>query len=235
MAKLITIVGNSGVGKTTLTQLLCSQGPFVTGLEQIVERPFQARFAQDLRRYALPNQVDYLLLRAEQEWAIRQQPQTGIQDGGLEVDYHLFTRRFHQRGYLSDDEYGLCARLYAFARLALPPPDLIIRLVAPLDVIAARYAARNRPLEIAQLDDLADMERLLDDWLGQVTQTPILTVDASRDDPTYAQAQGPLLAAIGAAVEPQHLAPLSRGSGRDCAIIDEINYGCTQINLEELP
>lgn len=187
VTKLITIVGNSGAGKTTLTRRLCELGPFVTGLEQIDERPFQALFAHDLHRYALPNQVDYLLLRAEQEWAIRQSGQIGIQDGGLEMDFHVFARLFFEKGYLSDAEYQLCARLYDFFRQLLPPPDLIIRLVAPLDVIAQRYRRRNRTLEIARLDDLAQMETLLDRWLATVTTTPILVVDAGDDDPTYAR------------------------------------------------
>jgi deoxyadenosine/deoxycytidine kinase len=191
MGKLITVVGNTGVGKTTLTQLLAEQGQLFGGLEQIGERPFQALFAQDLTRYALANQVDYLLLRAEQEWTIRRQPITGIQDGGLDLDFQLFTRSFYQKGYLSTAEFDLCERFYTFCRHLLPPPDLIIHLTAPPAVIAQRYRRRNRPLEIAQVADLAALERLLAQWLATVT-TPVIVVDATADDPAY-QAHLPCL------------------------------------------
>jgi len=196
MGKLIIVVGNTGVGKTTLTRQLCQQGGFVGGLEQQGERPFQQRFAEDLTHYALPNQVDYLLLRAEQEQAIRQQGGIGIQDGGLETDFWLFTQRFYQKGYLDEAGYQLCARLYTFCRQQLPPPDLIIHLMAPLEVIAARYAQRNRALEIAQLDDLAALDALLATWLTQMSGIPILTVDAAQEEPTYTRALAWLLPQI---------------------------------------
>ena len=89
MGKLITIVGNSGVGKTTLANELCRVISFITGLEQHEERPFQKQFSLDLRRYALANQIDYLLYRAEQEQYIRQSDSVGIQDGGLEDDFYV--------------------------------------------------------------------------------------------------------------------------------------------------
>jgi len=185
MGRLITIVGNTGVGKTTLTRQLCRLGSFVTGLEQHAERPFQELFSQDLGRYALANQVDYLLLRAEQEQVIRQSPGVGLQDGGLEQDFYVFTRHFYNLGYLGVDEFHLCQRLYALLRAALPPPDLIISLQAPMSMIAERYEKRSRKLEIARLADLGELQGLLDDWLAKVQGIPVLRVDASADDPGF--------------------------------------------------
>jgi deoxyadenosine/deoxycytidine kinase len=182
MGKIIVIAGNSGVGKTTLCAALAAAHPFATGLEQHAERPFQALMAADQPRYALANQIDYLLLRAEQERALRAGPRPGLIDGGLDLDFHAFTRLFHARGYLNEAEFALCARLYHNLRALLGPPDLILHLTAPLAVVEARYAARGRPLEIARRDDLALMESYIAEWLATSHNTPIISIDAAADD-----------------------------------------------------
>ncbi len=196
MGKLITVVGNSGVGKTTLTHLLCRAMPLIHGLEQHGERPFQALFAADLHVYALANQIDYLLLRAEQEVAIRQSSSIGIQDGGLDEDFFVFTRFFFKQGYLTADEYLICQRMYRLLRQTLPPPNLIIHLTAPLETIASRYQQRRRTLEIVTVDDLVDLAALLDDWIEQSPASAILHVDASADDPTFSACLPQLVAKI---------------------------------------
>ena len=182
MGKIIVVIGNSGVGKTTLCAALSAARPFATGLEQHAERPFQALMAADPPRYALANQVDYLLLRAEQERALRAGPRPGLIDGGLDLDFHAFTRLFHTRGYLSDNELALCARLYGTLRASLGPPDLILHLTAPLAVVEARYARRGRPLEIARRADLALMDGYIAEWIAAVRDTPVIAVDATSDD-----------------------------------------------------
>jgi deoxyadenosine/deoxycytidine kinase len=187
MGSLIVVVGNSGVGKTALTRALGATGQFSTGLEGHAQRPFQALFKND-RRYALVNQLDYLLLRAEQERTIRAGAQTGILDGGLEMDFFVFTRLFQRKGWLTEDEYRLCERLYRQIRAAQPPPEAVIRLAAPLELVERRFVRRARPLEIAARHDLPVIESLLDDWQARLDPQRLLVVDASTRDPGYRQA-----------------------------------------------
>jgi len=196
MGKLVIVVGNSGVGKTTLTNLLCEQGGYVSGLEQIGERPFQSLFAQDLQRYALSNQMDFLLHRTEQELLIRfDSEQDGILDGGMEQDFYIYTRHFFNLGYLNQAEFELCEGLVGKIRQLLPPPELVIYLDAPLEKITERYARRGRLLEIARQSDLSELQVLLDGWLAQWTGK-VIHVDASRDDAEYSAVLPGLLAQI---------------------------------------
>ncbi len=183
MGKLIVVVGSTGVGKTALTRALCDRTNFVSGLEGHAERPFQTLFKTDLR-YALANQLDYLLLRAEQEQVIRSGPETGVLDGGLEMDFHGFTCLFHARGWLTDDEFDLCRRFYTLTRSLLPPPDLVIHLTAHPDVIAARLARRDR-INIASAEDISLLDSSLAGWLATLEPERILELDVSADDPTY--------------------------------------------------
>ena len=84
MNKLIVIVGPSGVGKTTLAHALCEEHDFAIAYEQHNERPFQTLFKQD-SKYALANQLDYLLFRAEQEHELRKGEKPALMDGGLDL------------------------------------------------------------------------------------------------------------------------------------------------------
>ena len=185
MSKLITFVGVSGVGKTSLAKALAATGDFATGFEQHDTRPFQHLFNQD-KRYALPNQFDYLLLRAEQERVLRAQPQPALVDGGLDVDFHGFARLFHARGYLGDAEFGLCKRLYTQLRLSLPMPEMVVYLTASDDVIRQRLEGRDR-VNIATAEDAGLLKTYFEEWLNTLPQEQVITLDVSNADLSYAK------------------------------------------------
>ncbi len=183
MGKIIAVVGTTGVGKTALVRALCKQGSFTSGLEQHRERPFQQSFKIN-PAFALSNQVDYLLLRAEQEQVLRQSAQTALVDGGLDLDYHGFTHLFHSRGWLSTREYNLCKRFYEFIRANLPPPDFIIHLTARPEVIRQRLAKRKR-INVADPSDVHKLAIYLEDWLSTIPPERVIRLDASETDPGY--------------------------------------------------
>jgi deoxyadenosine/deoxycytidine kinase len=183
MSKLIDVVGASGVGKTALVRALTKAYPFEAAYESHADRPFQALFKND-SRYALANQIDYLLLRAEQEKRLRSSPQPGVIDGGLDLDFHGFTRLFHRRCLLTDSEFDLCQRVYSFLREVLPRPELIIRLRADEITVARRLSTRDR-INIANAEDTAVFNSFLDEWLATIPPEHVLELDVSNETLAY--------------------------------------------------
>jgi len=183
MGKLIAIVGASGVGKTALVSALARAEHMDIAYEQHAERPFQSLFKNDAH-YALANQVDYFLLRAEQEQQLRASSVTGLIDGGLDLDFYGFTRLFHKRGLLTDPEFELCKRLYEFIRQALPRPELIIHLYADEETIARRLSERDR-INIASAEDTALFNLFLDQWLESLPSDQVLDLDVTHETLDY--------------------------------------------------
>jgi deoxyadenosine/deoxycytidine kinase len=185
MSKLIAIIGASGVGKTALVSALAKAYDFDTAYEQHTERPFQSLFKKDAH-YALANQIDYFLLRAEQEKRLRVSPVLGLIDGGLDLDFYGFTRLFHKRGLLTDPEFDLCRRVYEFIRERLPRPELIIRLYADEIMVANRLSTRDR-INIANPEDTILFNSFLDQWLASIPSDQILVLDVSNETLGYEQ------------------------------------------------
>ena len=158
---------------------------FDTAYEEHVRRPFQTLFKND-PRFALANQIDYLLLRAEQEKRLHASPaaRIGLIDGGLDLDFHGFTRLFHSRGLLTEAEFDLCRRLYLFLRAALPRPGLFVHLYADEATIARRLSARER-INIAKTEDTALFNLLVDEWLATIPTEQILRLDVSNESLDY--------------------------------------------------
>ena len=194
MNKLVSIVGPSGVGKTTLMRALDNAGDFAVAYEQHEERPFQSLFASN-PRFALANQLDYLLFRAEQEKILRASPHTALTDGGLDLDFHGFTRLFHAHGFLSDSEFDLCRRFYAWTRELLPPPDLVIALSAPEEIIRQRLASRNR-VNIASAEDSEIFNFFVEQWLVTLPASHLLRLNVSHEEIEYSQSVKTILKQI---------------------------------------
>lgn len=194
MTKLITIIGPSGTGKTALVHALAETGQFATAYEQHTERPFQAVAKQD-SKYIFANQMDYLILRAEQEKELRSSSKIGLLDGGLDLDFHGFTRLFLSRNLLSQNEFDLCRRFYLLTRELLPLPELIVRLKTDEETVAGRLSRRKR-INIANADDTALFNIYLDEWLASVPSQQLLELDVTKETLQYSTSMNIILDTI---------------------------------------
>lgn len=185
MNRLIAVVGASGVGKTTLVRALGKHSSFSTAYEPHDDRPFQALFKSDAR-YGLANQIDYFLLCAEQEKQLRASGKIGLMDGGLDLDFHGFTRLFHSRGLLTDPEFDLCRRVYSLIRESIPLPELFVHLHADDITVEDRLSTRDR-INIARAEDTSLFNSFLDEWLSGIPADQILELDISHETLQYSQ------------------------------------------------
>ena len=151
---IIAIEGPIGVGKTALAERLATRLDATIVLED-TENPFLADFYADRPGAALQAQLFYLLNRHRQLTALRQADlfsQTTI------CDYVFDKDKIFAYLNLDDNELFIYQRLFDLLARDVPPPDLVVYLQAPTDVLLR--ARPQPPHAIAEAVALAARRRL---------------------------------------------------------------------------
>jgi deoxyadenosine/deoxycytidine kinase len=179
----ITIAGNMGVGKSTLTSLLAQRLGWTPFYEVVDDNPYLADFFKDMRQWSFHSQIFFLSRRIRIHRELVNHPESVIQDRSIYEDANIFARNLHQRGNLSTRDYQVYRGIYEEFIHFLPPPDLIIYLKASLPTLIERIHRRGRnfeqevsPLYLQQLNELYNS------WIEDFTLCPILTISTDELD-----------------------------------------------------
>ena len=193
--RYIAIEGPIGVGKTSLARRVATSLGAQPLLEQAAQNPFLERFYKNPRAGALPTQLYFLLQRAQQLAALKQQDLFAT---ARVADYLLDKDRLFARVTLDDAEYALYEQLYAKLDIQAPKPDLVVYLQAPVDVLLERISKRG--VDYEQYIDRQYLERLNEAYarlFHEFEASPLLIVNAASIDPIANQHDyDELLAAI---------------------------------------
>ncbi|MDE2089579.1 MAG: deoxynucleoside kinase [Gammaproteobacteria bacterium] len=176
----IVVEGPIGVGKTSLARRLAESLGVELLLESADANPFLERFYEDPRQAALPTQLYFLFQRARQIQALRQ---GDMFRQGRVADFLFEKDRVFAHLTLDDDELQLYEQVHERLAVAAPPPDLVIYLQAPVEVLLRRIAARGVPHE--RLIEAAYLQRLCDayaDFFYHYAAAPLLIVNATEID-----------------------------------------------------
>lgn len=157
--KFITIEGNIGAGKTTLTHLLQKEFNAKLILEQFADNPFLPKFYQDMSRYSFPLELSFLAERYKQLKDMLNN--RDLFSEYIISDYLFIKSKLFARVNLPEDEYKLYETLFDIIYPNLPQPDLVIFLDAPLQKLRENIKKRNRDYE----------QNIQDNYLNEIQES----------------------------------------------------------------
>lgn len=178
--QFITIEGNIGAGKTTLSHLLAKHYNARLVLEQFADNPFLPKFYENPKQYAFPLELFFMAERFKQLKEILQQKDLFQ---SITISDYLFTKcLLFAKINLSEDEFRLYQSLFDIMYQQLVQPQLLIYLHAPVQKLQQNIKKRNRAYEQNIPDEyLFSIQETYTHYIKQ-HNTKTLFVDASAAD-----------------------------------------------------
>lgn len=176
----ITVEGNIGAGKTTLSNLLARHYNARLILEQFADNPFLPKFYEDPKQYAFPLELFFMAERFKQLKELLQQRDLFQ---SVTISDYLFTKcLLFAKVNLPDDEFSLYQRLFEIIHQQLVQPDILIYLHAPVTRLQQNIRKRGRSYEQSIPDDyLFSIQETYTHYIRQHNLKTIF-VDASNAD-----------------------------------------------------
>ena len=180
MKWFVAMSGNIGSGKSTLTTLLSQRLGWQPYYEVVDENPFLPDFYADMARWSFHLQVFFLTRRFRHHQEILRAASSVIQDRTIYEDAEIFARNLYLQGMMDERDYRAYHDLFRMMVEFLRPPDLVVYLRAPVDVLLQRIRMRSRDFErqippayLAQLNDRYE------EWVTRFDLCPVVALDAA--------------------------------------------------------
>jgi deoxyadenosine/deoxycytidine kinase len=175
--RLIVVAGNIGAGKTSLTERLGARLGWETAFESVSDNPYLPDFYADMRTWSFHLQIFFLGHRSDQYLELARSERSAILDRSIYEDAYIFARALHHLGNLNERDYLAYRRVFDLIVSTLPPPNLLINLKAPVDVLVERIRRRGRDIETGITADYLNLlDSFYDDWMTSFDVCPVLTI-----------------------------------------------------------
>ncbi len=162
----ISIAGNIGSGKSSLTRLLSKYFGWVPFFESVDDNPYLSDFYADMKRWSFHLQVYFLSNRFKNHKKIVEMEESVIQDRSIYEDVEIFARNLYEIGNMSERDYENYRELFGIMVDYLKPPDLLIYLRANVDTLLKQIKLRGRNYEQSiNRDYLERLNASYEDWI----------------------------------------------------------------------
>jgi deoxyadenosine/deoxycytidine kinase len=181
--KYVSIAGNIGAGKSSLTQLLSDYFRWQAFYERVDDNPYLSDFYEDMTRWSFNLQVFFLSTRFNHQRQIEELSRSVVQDRSIYEDAEIFARNLYEMGFMPQRDYRNYTDLYAIMTSYLRPPDLLVYLRASVPTLVGHIQSRGREFESSiRIEYLERLHGLYEDWIARYDLGPKLVLEADDVD-----------------------------------------------------
>lgn len=179
----ISIAGNIGSGKSSLTGLIAKEFDWKPYYEKVNDNPYLKDFYADMNRWSFNLQVYFLSHRFKTHKEILSKKRSVIQDRSIYEDVEIFALNLYKMDKMKKRDYDNYKKLFKEMTSFLKPPDLLIYLRSSLPKLVKQIKLRGRDFE--QNIDTGYLEKLnesYEEWIGNYSLGKCLIVENEKLD-----------------------------------------------------
>ena len=179
----ISVAGNIGSGKSSLTGLLAEKFKWLPYYESVADNPYLSDFYADMSRWSFNLQIYFLAHRFNTHKELTEKPGSVIQDRSIYEDVEIFAKNLHKLGKMSDRDYETYSNLFLDMTSFLKPPDVLVYLQASIPTLVNQIKIRGREFEksidIKYLEELNDS---YEEWIKNYKLGKVIIVNKDNLD-----------------------------------------------------
>ena len=181
--KFVTISGNIGAGKSSLTDILSSYFGWRAFYERVDDNPYLDDFYNDMRRWSFNLQVFFLSSRFRHQRRIEESEQSVVQDRSIYEDAEIFARNLYQMNLMSERDYENYTELFKIMTSYLQAPTLLVYLKASVPTLVNHIQSRGREFESTiRIDYLERLQEHYTRWIENYNRGPKMIIDVDEVD-----------------------------------------------------
>lgn len=179
----ITVAGNVGAGKSTITKLLSQKLNLNSHFEQVDDNPYLDDFYTDQEKWGFHLQLYFLAQRFKQQKSIASNGFSNIQDRSIYEDVEIFAKSLYDNNKMSKRDFETYRDLFYDMIPHLKKPNLMIYLNGSIDTIIDRINLRGRDMEKrVPRDYWQNLHSRYETWISSYTDSPVLYVNIDKVD-----------------------------------------------------
>ena len=183
MNRIISIEGNIGSGKTTLTSMLAKHYNWEANYEDADDNPYLNDFYEDMQRWSFNLQIYFLHNRFSKIQEIRKSGKSVIQDRTIYEDAYIFAPNLNAMNLMLKRDFNTYNDLFNLINSVIQAPDLLIYLRASVPTLVNQIQKRGREYEASiRLDYLNRLNERYEAWISTYDAGKLLIIDVDQNN-----------------------------------------------------